>query len=449
MLRLIVFLVVVAALVGVGVWFAERPGDVTVTWLGWRVDTTVPVLLVFMLALLGALALAYRFLAGLVRAPRRLRSHRRESRQRKGYMALTDGLAAVAAGDARLARKQARRADHLLGSPPMTLLLSAQAAQLSGDAAEAKRHFQAMLDRSETAFLGLRGLLTQALKDGDHVAALDYARRAHAMNPEADWLTKTLFDLQARAGLWTEAQATLDTAARRGLFPRDEVARKRAIILHERSRAAESDGDRRAAIKLAREAHAADGALVAAAVQLARLLVEEDKPRKAAAVLEESWARSPHPDLARAYMDLWRNEDALKRVKHAERLLQAAPQAAESHAVAGEAALAAQLWGQARKHLQAAAELRPTAGVYRLLARVEEEEPGDAAAARDWLAKAAEAPPDRLWLCRECGTTPETWSALCGHCGAFDSIAWSAPLHVPGRPSLMPPPPSAAASETD
>ncbi len=439
MARLIGFLIAVALLVGVAVWFAERPGDVTVHWLGWRIDTTVPVLLVAMLGLLAALAMAYRFVAGILRAPGRLRGYRRGSRQRKGYLALTDGLAAVAAGDAKLARKQARRADHLLHNPPLTRLLSAQAAQLGGDHDEARRHFEAMLDRPETAFLGLRGLLTQALKAGDRAAALDYARRAHALNAEADWLTATLFDLQARADLWDEAQQTLETAARRHVFAPDEAARKRAVVLHERARRADEDGDRKTAVKLAREAHAADGSLVAPAILLARLLSAEDKPRKAAAVLEQSWAAAPHPDLARAYMALWTGEDALKRARHAARLVELAPDAAEGHATAGEAALAAQLWGQARKHLEAAAARRPSAPVYRLLARVEEEESGDAAAGRDWLAKAAEAPPGRLWVCRQCGTAPEAWAALCGHCGAFDAIAWSAPLYVPGPPGLMPP----------
>ena len=45
--------------------------------------------------------------------------------------------------------------------------LAAQAAQLNGDELAARKYFTAMLDRPETRFLGLRGLLTQALKTGD------------------------------------------------------------------------------------------------------------------------------------------------------------------------------------------------------------------------------------------------------------------------------------------
>ncbi len=60
----------------------------------------------------------------------------------------------------------------LLAEPPLTLLLSAQAAQLNGDEQAARRYFTAMLDRAETEFLGLRGLVMQALRGGDEAAAL-------------------------------------------------------------------------------------------------------------------------------------------------------------------------------------------------------------------------------------------------------------------------------------
>src|SRR3546814_2760390 len=67
------------------------------------------------------------------------------------------------------------------------MLLSAQAAQLNGDETAARRYFEAMLEKDDTAFLGIRGLLTQALKAGDDAEALRLARRAHRLRPDAAW----------------------------------------------------------------------------------------------------------------------------------------------------------------------------------------------------------------------------------------------------------------------
>lgn len=422
MSRVLLYIVVVGILVVAAVWFAEHPGKVDIWWMGLYIGTNVPILLLAVFGLLLLLGLSFRLLEAVFGLPGRWGRSRRVARQRKGYLALIDGLSAVAAGDADQAWRNAKRADSLLRDPPLTMLLSAQAAQLSGDSDAAKQHFTAMLDRPETAFLGLRGLLTQAIKDGDQAAALDYARRARALNPDAPWLTATLFDLQARAGLWAEALDTLGHA--RNVFAPEEIRRKKAVVLFERSTQAESAGGIREASKLLREAIQADPGFVAANVRLAGLLAKDGKAKRAAGLLEDAWRFNPHPDLARTYLGLFPADDRLQRVRRAETLANANSGHVESHLVIAEAALAAELWGQARNHLMAAAELRPTSRVWRLLAEVEERETGNAEATRHWLAQAADAKSESGWLCRQCGTPAEAWSTACPSCRGIDTIAW-------------------------
>ena len=45
MIRVAVFLVVVGLIALAVTWFADRPGEVAVTWLGWRIETSLMVLL--------------------------------------------------------------------------------------------------------------------------------------------------------------------------------------------------------------------------------------------------------------------------------------------------------------------------------------------------------------------------------------------------------------------
>src|SRR6185503_2820174 len=114
-----------------------------------------------------------------------------------------------------------------------TLLLAAQAAQLEGDETAARRYFEEMLKRPETAFLGVRGLLMQAMRTGDTTAALRWAARAHAERPEAAWATATLLDLQLQSGAWEAAERTLREAQRVKAIGSDEANRKRAVLLSE------------------------------------------------------------------------------------------------------------------------------------------------------------------------------------------------------------------------
>ena len=85
-------------------------------------------------------------------------------------------MAAVGSGDARAANRLAAEARKHLGDAPLTKLLRAQAAQLSGDRAGAAAAFRDMLDHpADHMLLGLRGLHIEARRAGDHHAALEYA----------------------------------------------------------------------------------------------------------------------------------------------------------------------------------------------------------------------------------------------------------------------------------
>src|SRR5262249_2769940 len=163
-------------------------------------------------------------------------------RRRTGYRALAQGLVAVAAGDPQEARRYAKRADLLLADPPLTLLLSAQAAQLNGDEGAAKKSLTAMLDQPEPEFLGLPGLFNQAMREGDSADALRLVERAMALRPQTKWAAQSRLDLETRERRWEAARVTLAQAAKRRLFPLEQVRHHRGVILYELSCTALANG---------------------------------------------------------------------------------------------------------------------------------------------------------------------------------------------------------------
>jgi len=427
MIRALWFIAKVAIVVAIAVWLANRPGTVTIDWQGYIVELGFGIAVLIAVAALGAAALLYRLVRAIVRAPRNIGRYSRSRRRERGYQALTRGMVAVAAGDAATARKMARKADGLLNEPPLTMLLSAQAAQLQGDDRAAHEYFTAMLDRPETAFLGLRGLLTQAIKSGDRVEALQLARRAQSLQPNTPWLLGTLYDLEARSGDWAAAEGTLQQAVQAGAINAEQGRRHRAALLLERSFEAERRGRGDAALSHAQAAHDLMPGFVPAAARAARLLVSAGKHKQASKAVDRSWRIAPHPELADAYREVVAGYDPLTRVKLFEKLRNQAPNDAESHIAVARAALDAQLWGEARQHLNKALEIKPSRRLYRLLADLERSEHNDEDAARAWLAQAASAPSDPSWTCDACNAVSHSWGGLCGHCGAFDSLEWKAP----------------------
>jgi len=431
MLRLVLFLIAAVALAWAVIWVSDNPGQVSLNWGGWQVETSVGALVGGVVLFTVLVALGYRFWLFLTRAPGQITGAYRERRSRKGYMALTTGMVAVAAGDGEESRRQVQKADGLLGEPPLTLLLKAQSAQLNGDELAAERFFTAMLTEPEMEFLGLRGLLNQAVKRGDDAKALELARRAQALKPKSEWLAQTLFDLEARAGTWVAAGGALKHVGKLTSASKGQYRHREAVVALGESLDAEKKGDPVKALKLVEKAVSLDTSLTAAALRLGELYLSRGNSSKAQGVVEKAWALMPQPDLAALYFRACKADSGLKKVTAAQKLLLLKPGAPEGHIVLAEAALEAQLWGQARTHLGAAMEAGyQTRKVYTLMAELEDQDRGDKDQVRHWLAHAATATDDAAWVCGDCGHVDVNWSPHCPKCRAFDKMSWTTPQGI-------------------
>lgn len=390
MTRGLLLLIKVLVLAGAAFWLAEQPGQVTLEWQGWRLDTTVGIFL------LGTVifGLAIAFLVWLFRAvwgaPKAFGRSRSLARREKGYRALTQGLVAVAAGDKYEAARQSRRANALLDDPPLTMLLSAQSAQLAGDDQAASSYFKSMQDQPQAAFLGVRGLMMQAIKAGDQEEALRLAKKANELRPDTPWVLKELIDLQVAGGDIDGAVAILDRAIKVKAVATEQGQKRKAALLMEKSRQAREEHNTEHALRLAAQAQKLNPASVEAVTVQARLLIQQDKKRKAERLIEDAWKRIPCAALANAYRDAGTDPDPLHQVKRFEALLDLNPDHPESHIALARACLNAKLWGEARSHLTKLDEKDVTARVCRMMAELEEAEHGDLDAARHWLERASQ-----------------------------------------------------------
>ena len=427
MIRIVAFVVAVIVVAAAATWIAEPPGRVEMAWGDYMVETSPGVLA----AAVAVAAAAVIAIAAVVRfvwiGPRRVALARRRRRERLGYRALTQGLVAAAAGDPKRARRFARRADALLEEPPLTLLLSAQAAQLEGDDHAARGYFEAMLDQPATAFLGLRGLLVQAERTGDTARALELAEQAFALRPETPWVLTALLEMQTRAGRWADALGTAKQALRHGAVSEEAGRRRQAGLLFERARALREQGEVREALRIADEARTTDATFLPAALLGAGLAKEAGRDAAAQRAVADAWRHCPHPALGRLFLALNAERSAAERLRRVEALVAENSGHAESLMLLAGQALDARQWGTARRHLERAAAECPSAGVFRLLARLEEAETGDGEAVRRYLRQASEAAPDPAWLCTRCASASPAWSIVCDRCGGLDSIEWRSP----------------------
>ena len=418
MRRAIGLLLLRGVVVGLALLLADLGGSLEIRVGAFAVDVSFPIA---MIALVIAFFVLHGLLAGIAalrRRPARMRERRAARRRQDGDGAVTRALVALAAGTVDTARLEVRRARALLGDTPQTLLLAAEAERLAGREESATEVFRALAMREDAKFLGLRGLLRQAMGRQDWPAAQRLAREAEAAQPGAAWLREERQRLALHTKDWREALA---------------LAGPDAPVAALAMAAAAQEDDAVKAAELERKAFASDPGFTPAALAHAKRLADAGNARRARVVLEQAWAAQPHPAIGEAWIAPV--PETLARVKAVEDLTHRARSVPEARLLMARVALEAGLTGRARAELEAlvgsgAADRR----AYRLFGALEQAEHGDTAEGRTaqarWLREAADAPVEPRWRCAACGAEHSEWKPECGACGTAGRIAWAAPGSV-------------------
>lgn len=425
MLRLIGFLIIVAIVAAGLAWLADRPGELIVQWQGYQAETSVFRAIVILCAAIVAIVVAWSLLRQVWHSPAAVGGMLAKRRQKLGIDALSSGMIALGAGDRAAALRAAGQARKSLPNEPLTHLLRAQTAQISGDRATARRIFEAMLASPDTEQLGLRGLFLEAQRVGETEAALHFAERAVELNPKLSWAVDALFELQCRQGDWAGALETLSVARKQGHVERAVADRRRGVLLTAQAQDVEENDPERA-LTLALEAHGLAPDLVPAAAIAGRMLAARGNTPRAAKILQKTWSRAPHPDLATAYAYARIGDSPRDRLDRIKQLAALTPNSVEGPIAVAAAAIEARQYDEAREALQPLLHGRMTQRVATLMARVEGEQHADKGRVREWLARAVNAPRDPAWTAD--GVVTDRWAPTSPVTGALDAFQWRVPV---------------------
>lgn len=427
MVRLVIYLLSILLIAsGLG-WLADRPGTLQIAWQGYDIETSVFRAVVLLAAAVAAAIFLWSMFRAIWNSPAALGNRIVRRRQKRGLEALSSGMIAIGAGDKTLASRYAVQARKALPHEPLTHLLRAQAAQLAGDRATTRRIYEAMLASPETEQLGLRGLYLEAEREGETEAAAQFASRALRTNPKLGWSAESLFQMQCKQKDWASALDTLSVAKRNAVIEKASINRKRAVLLTAQAQDLEDD-DADKALAYALEAHALADDLAPASAIAGRILASRGNTGKAAKVLQKTWARSPHPDIATAYAYARVGDSARDRLTRVRQLALLNPQSIEGPIAVATTAIEARLFDEARLALEPLLANRLTQRVATLMARIEAGDNGDKGKVREWLARAANAARDPVWFAD--GVISNRWEPVSPIDGRLDAFQWRVPAEA-------------------
>ena len=433
-IKILVFIGLVGAASYAAIFLLEFEGGVRIVMAGQEFNLS-PIMAVIALGLLvlaiwlllklaGLLVALLRFINGDETA---LSRYFDRNRQEKGYQALSEGLMALASGEGSVAMAKASKAEKYLRKPALTNLITAQAAEMSGNRRKAEEVYKRLLKNDKTRFVGVRGIMHQKLADGDTDTALKLAQTAFSLKPRHEEVQDTLLRLQAQTNDWGGARRTLHAKLKYGNLPRDVHRRRDAVLALSEARDIMEDGKTIEAREASIEANRMSPDLVPAAVLAARSYIENGSKRNAWRVIRKAWQAQPHPDLAAVFAEIEPSESPSARVKRFDKLLKIHPEHRETRLVKAELHIAADEFPAARRAVGDLAEVDADARALTIMAAIERGEGAADSVVKGWLARALSAPRGPQWVCDKCQHIHAEWVPACENCHSFDTLSWKSP----------------------
>jgi HemY protein len=433
-IKIVLFIALVAAASFGAIYLLELDGGVRIVMAGQEFNLT-PIMAVIALVMLviavwvllklaSFLIAVLRFINGDETAVSRYFDR---NRQEKGYRALSEGLMALASGEGDVAMAKASKAEKYLRKPALTNLITAQAAEMSGNRRKAEEVYKRLLTNEKTRFVGVRGIMRQKLSEGDTETALKLAQTAFTLKPRHEEVQDTLLKLQAQKHDWAGARETLNAKLKYGTLPRDVHRRRNAVLALSEARDIIDEGKSIEARETAIEANRLSPDLVPAAAMAARGYIEQGSKRNAARVVRKAWNAQPHPDLAAAFAEIEPDETPQARIKRFAKLLKVHPDNRETKLIEAELHIAAEDFPGARRALGDLAETDPDARALTIMAAVERGEGAPDSVVKGWLARALSAPRGPQWVCDKCQHIHAEWTPTCENCESVDTLSWRSP----------------------
>ena len=183
-------------------------------------------------------------------------------------------------------------------------------------------YFTALADERDTAFLGQIGLMRLALDAKDTPAALDAANKALGVKPQSAVAAAQLWQLHAGQQQWAAALEAIaivikDRKKQSGNVPELLLRQRTALFYLDgmsmlqtgTDSAINSSTDSAAAIRRFEAALRDDPAFLPAVFALADSYLALANWRKAIKLLEKSFTRVPHAEIADRLQKLWDDND--------------------------------------------------------------------------------------------------------------------------------------------
>ena len=355
-MRLLLWLVaLMAAAIGIAVTARFNPGNVVLFYPPHRIDLSLNLFCVLMLALFALLYVMIRAVRATVKMPAKVAAYRQHKREREANKGLREALKALFEGRFGHAEKAALRASELPENAGVAALIGARAAHRMRQSTRRDQWLGTLTSDSTMKTARLMTMTELLVDEHQPEAALDAVRELNASGTRHIHALQWSLKAEQQAKNWPEVLRLVRLLDKHRALHPALSSRLRELayddLLSDKSHDAES------LLRVWATVPTADRIKPFVACRAATALNARGLHDEARRVAEESLAADWNDRVVRTYREAAAPAGSaalLTQIEYCERWLQSRPTDAELALTLGALCLKQKLWGKAQRHLEQA-----------------------------------------------------------------------------------------------
>ena len=417
MIRVFLYVFVAAVLALLCGWFVSNPGEVEITFLDYRISTSLPVFLLalaLLFFLLKIILLPFSF-GDVVRAFR----DRRENKEKQKIM--LEYLTVVGEGNIQKYEALAKRVAKVFSRDTELKNLMLLGITSGIKKAEVLKN---LASEKGTELLALKHQIDEAGKTGKTSVLLSLYKKVFDEYQKAKWVVRPYINLLSLFQKWDEILSVAKKAFRRGAVDKKTYLMMASSAMLEKG-FAKSGSDDNASAELISEAAKMCPDNAAAGVQNALILAQKGQQKKAMRELKALWKRAASLIVYETMDEVLSDAKPYDKIKAITRAIASGKYKAFNDIVLADAYAKASLWGQARELADKYISLYPSSAYG---AKVMSEIcAGDTVTLSKKDAQFKELADEKIdelkpFVCSACGARYNRWHSVCDNCKNFATI---------------------------
>lgn len=424
MLRILSYMIV---LMLVALLLSRLPSyidPIIILYQSQRIHIPANILLGGILLAILLLFISFHLIRKIVNLPKAVQAKVNQRQRNKTAKLLQQGFFAALADDAKnlLISQRYLQNSKYQPSTPISLWLAAKQAKLEGDNLKAIDIYQKLLHYDESKLAALHELYKEAIDRNANDEALIYAQKANKIAPAIKWAYQQHLQSLAIEGNWDKAIELVNKhVSHKGKGVDDTAKRHYAVLFTAKAMASFNDYNK--ALKAVNQAIYYLNDFAPALEVKAKLLLKNNKIRRATKFLKQSWIISQHPPLATSYVYLDGRNKAEKRLYYVNELLESTPDSDYLRQLKVRALLEVGQLEEARELAEFLLQTAEYAELWLLLADIEECQTGNKALINQYLEKASLTAKNPSWVADN--TIFNHWLPISPISQSFDSFSWA------------------------